>query len=702
MALSHSHATVRLVCGSALLSALCGAFACSSDAGFANPTPSPSRASGGLPLGAATGGSSGASGMLAPTGSTTSTVPPMGRSQAKLTELGVWQVSGKDARGDFEGQVELRQESDTLRFIRIVRYPADKNPTAFVEGDRILHLAWTGSASGLNDNAVVLSGLLDPRDFVVRRGAVERKLSDMPTAVRAQVARESGVVRASWTQGNESFEETWRDRAPSATKPIFDTDLTIKPAHTPPTATERTTMFGTFASYQALPIVAPYKDRAEFKTAIFQRVFDRTDADFYRQNPKALRLINKPVDAISLQEAKVRADAFGPTLEAKARGFDLEMEHEFMDPGVWFAPDSRLDDGTIVESGDGSLWTATYIASQIYRFEVTGETQAKVNAKRSLDALMKLQEITGEPAEFARTLRKSTGPVDAPASLPWHRGTGVFAGLDWLQGGNNDMFKGLLLGYTLGYPFFCEGADKASHAELCTRLRSNVEALSATRIGGDAGNVMASEWLSAVVSGSVQKRLRAEQRWQTSRLELQAYAVEAKLGIADWSGIHLTFIGTVVDRLLAERLDLGGNAVDTVSDFIDRSHENLKDQRILVWAMLRQRFGKTKPGVEYLEDGKWRLREVPFPKPQIVIDHRVSPSFCMGPYPSLPWKNDWTTNDRSQGLYSYPMFAEETGVMVWKNGMGYKFDATGRKSAGYDYLHLYWFARKHGILQAGQ
>lgn len=39
--------------------------------------------------------------------------------------------------------------------------------------------------------------------------------------------------------------------------------------------------------------------------------------------------------------------------------------------------------------------------------------------------------------------------------------------------------------------------------------------------------------------------------------------------------------------------------------------------------------------------------------------------------------------------------------MTWKNGLEYAFD-TAQHYPGTDYLHLYWFGRKHGIIAAGE
>jgi hypothetical protein len=363
-----------------------------------------------------------------------------------LTSLGVWQIEGKDQRGAYRGRGELRKQGSALFFARAIAYD-----TLTVEDGRALHLAWTGKVATLTADAATLEGTLEPRDFIAQRGASVRSLSDAPIATRAVLTRGATFIDVTWNV--ERAVERWFTRTESGAEPIFQVQREVRGSHAPPSSSERAVSDATFGSYRALPEVAPYVSRPEFSAAIFGRVYDRTDFAFYRENPRALRVVNKPVDEISLQETRLRADAFGPTLESKAKAFDQEMDTDFMDPGVWFSPDSRTASG-IEASGDGALWTATYLASQIYRFEVSGEAQAKVNAKRTLDAMLKLQEITGNWGEFARTLRKSNGV----ATLPWHAGTGTFAGLDWLQGGNNDMLKGLFLAYTLGYPFFCEGA----------------------------------------------------------------------------------------------------------------------------------------------------------------------------------------------------------------------------------------------------
>ena len=100
-----------------------------------------------------------------------------------------------------------------------------------------------------------------------------------------------------------------------------------------------------------------------------------------------------------------------------------------------------------------------------------------------------------------------------------------------------------------------------------------------------------------------------------------------------------------------------------------------------------------------MDDVLWRLREMPFPKPIVNVDHRINPAFCMSPYPSLPWKNDWTTTDRTQALRSVPLFEEALDIFRFRTETQYD-GVTPAKPPAPEYLMAYWFGRKHGLIPA--
>src|SRR5688572_9205936 len=101
--------------------------ACGSDgSGTGAPAPGPSSGNGPGPA------------STSPTGNT-GTPPPSSDLPADPI-VGLWAVKGKDARGDYEGEVEVRSEASGYRFIRAVKWPG-----ITVENGRELHWVITGT-----------------------------------------------------------------------------------------------------------------------------------------------------------------------------------------------------------------------------------------------------------------------------------------------------------------------------------------------------------------------------------------------------------------------------------------------------------------------------------------------------------------------------------------------------------------------------
>ena len=170
-------------------------------------------------------------------------------------------------------------------------------------------------------------------------------------------------------------------------------------------------------------------------------------------------------------------------------------------------------------------------------------------------------------------------------------------------------------------------------------------------------------------------------------------------GIVDWSGQHLTSISDMIGYFQAKHLDLGG-AVAYYTNEIDASHAALAKQRFANWHVLKAAFGTNGgPTSPFIKDAVSRMNEVRYPKVSDTTDLRLAQDFCMGPYPTVPWKNDWTQNDRTNALDLHPLFELGPDIMSWKVGRNYR-SQEGFEVPGGDFLHLYWFARKNGLLTA--
>lgn len=98
------------------------------------------------------------------------------------------------------------------------------------------------------------------------------------------------------------------------------------------------------------------------------------------------------------------------TLEEKAKHFDKLSERYYVRNEGYHTPRTlreygNMDSGWLPNSDNDGLFTGLYCASQCFRYQVTGEEQALLNARRALQALLKLTRITGKAGFTARAFR---------------------------------------------------------------------------------------------------------------------------------------------------------------------------------------------------------------------------------------------------------------------------------------------------------
>lgn len=610
----------------------------------------------------------------------------------------VWEVSGADARGNYTGKVELIATPAGYRFIRAIGYGAPVT----VEDGRSLFWVWEGTAAEGADGTVDVSVDLAKADFIRKRGDLVRTEADAQAVrVSGHFAPAGGVLRGSFSGPDIGADETWSAPEPGGAVPIFEKHTSETPTHEAIPAKERDRLFSLFASYHALPEIQPYVNRPEFINPIHTVIADTTDFDFYRQHPQALRVVDKVIDPISLQETLARADAYKWCLAGKAAYYDQDAEQRSIDPATGMLFEWVTDDGRGLPSHDSALWTGAYVASQYLRYRASGDPAALANIVRSTEALLTLTEITGDRRSFARTLRKATGnPVP-----PWYAGTGVYAGLEWKAGGNNDMYKGLMYGLATAHALLCD--QLGGYEDLCARLRYDVLQIrdNLEQAQGSGYNRLAALWLSAYITqapGIVKKTVQEWKR-QAQQLADGSHTVYVN-GVADWSGTHLAAVQYLVFYLLADRFPLPDiKAKPVLRQGIEAIYGQFARVRMGLWSVPFARLG-TAPHPDASDAARWRLRELPAPKPQLDIDHRIRPDYVMSPFPSAPWKFDWTRTDRTQSLRSYPMFeASAYTVYGWKQSpLEYVGDNTGLNYPGVDYLHAYWLGRVLGVFSAAE
>jgi len=71
-------------------------------------------------------------------------------------------------------------------------------------------------------------------------------------------------------------------------------------------------------------------------------------------------------------------------------------------------------------SDNDGLWTSLYIGAECFRYAVTGDPQAKKNARKSLDAMMRLERINGIPGFISRSFVPAGEPERLHYGGEWH------------------------------------------------------------------------------------------------------------------------------------------------------------------------------------------------------------------------------------------------------------------------------------------
>lgn len=625
------------------------------------------------------------------------------RAQARA---GQYDVQGIDAAlGAYQGRVELRAAGagayDYVREVTYAQAPA---------GGRRLTVVWTGRAADQGQDVRVTVSLRRT-GWITRVGAEARTAADRAPQDVTGVLRPdaSGGLAGTLTGGGVSITEVLRRATSVAPSPLFRLERRYEPLHSAPPGLLKTVLFAVFNGYHNLPAIAPHRSDGRFRAAVHLNLIDRTGFDWLRARPQELLVVDQVVDPITLVEAEVRRSTFGLEAHEKAALHQADLDGHLLDvTGLVSYGARRTAQGAWepIEDMSTCLWSGVYLYSQAQRFQVTSAPAALQNVERLAGLLCDLVEIDPRPGEFARSLR----PINrAPLGGSWHAGAGRFAHLAYHDNGNNDMVKGLILGFLGAWDVL------PASSPLRPRIQTAVRELADDWIGsagaagnsgtrrGSAGNRLALGMLAHWITGdrAYEQLWRRALRKPLAMLELAAGGTFSAYGIADWSGTHLGVCSRLAMVELARRLRTGWQPLFEQSLESSFRFVGKYTRCTLPWSTARAA-ALNRPGDGAAERTLWGLREFPYPKPTFEVNRQLDPDWLASPYPSLPWKTDWMTNaGRVQGLISYPTFMSKPSNYVWRST---PFDggdaASDVQHPAPDYLFVYWMARKAGIIAA--
>ena len=163
------------------------------------------------------------------------------------------------------------------------------------------------------------------------------------------------------------------------------------------------------------------------------------------------------------------------TLAEKAQLFSDRVQQRHLRWGMTSDSHLRvpgdLSSNQMVSSDNDGLWTAMYVAAEAFRFKVTGEAEARANAKQGMQALLRLEEITGIAGFPARSFIKKG--VDAqPGDGEWHdTPDGIWR---WKGDTSSDEIVGHYFVFPLYFDLVADEAEKKQLAATLDRITNHI------------------------------------------------------------------------------------------------------------------------------------------------------------------------------------------------------------------------------------
>jgi hypothetical protein len=619
---------------------------------------------------------------------------------------GRYDLTGTDAAlGAYAGTLEVRDLGTHYACIREARY---QQPA----GARPLTTVWIGTAV-IQGNALHVVYPLHRMDWITAAGGLRRTAADQapdPVSGTYRPDPSGGFAATLSSPAGSSATEVIVRRGAPGTSPLHVVERSRVGSHAAPQAWIKAILFRLFDSYHQLPDVAPYVARPDFQSAVHTEVRDRTGFAWLRAHPGERLLVNKRVDAISLAEAEVRRSAFGLRLHEKASSYDADAQGRHLDEGLiaFGVRDDPNNPGQLLKSADMStfLWSACYLYGQASRFQVTQDPQARANVEAMIARFCDMIEIDPRPGEFARSLR----PVNrAPNTGRWHAGSGAYSHLAWHDNGNNDMIKGFWLAFLAAWEVVPpSNTALRARMERCVREVVDHWAASNPSAAGGTGhkrdrpkshllNGMLAYWITG--EARYQQLYRDQLRDPKLLLELAAGGNFAFIGISDWSGNHLGVTSLIAMIDLARKLQEPW--LPLFEHALRVNHRRLRRYRQTVYSIAA---AGLLGDASAQDEALWQLREFPYPKPRHEVDRGLDATWSLSPYPSHPWKRDWTTNaGRKTSLYHYPVFMRRSDNYVYRSNPFNRGGAANvHEHPGADYLFGYWIARRWGVIPASE
>jgi len=163
------------------------------------------------------------------------------------------------------------------------------------------------------------------------------------------------------------------------------------------------------------------------------------------------------------------------TLAGKSRVFVERIQQRHNRWGLTATSELRvpgdLSTNRTVSTDNDGLWTAMYVAAECFRYKVTGETDARENARRGMQAILRLESITGIPGFPARSFIK-VGEDVQPSDGEWHDTPDK--AWRWKGDTSSDEIVGHYFVYPIYYDLVADDSEKPTLRAALERITNHI------------------------------------------------------------------------------------------------------------------------------------------------------------------------------------------------------------------------------------
>jgi hypothetical protein len=124
-----------------------------------------------------------------------------------------------------------------------------------------------------------------------------------------------------------------------------------------------------------------------------------------------------------------------------------------------------------VSTDNDGLWTAMYVAAECFRYKVTGQAEARDYARRGMQAILRLESITGIPGFPARSVIK-VGEDIQPKDGEWH--DAAETGWRWKGDTSSDEIVGHYFAYAIYYDLVADADEKNQLRAALDRITTHI------------------------------------------------------------------------------------------------------------------------------------------------------------------------------------------------------------------------------------